>query len=134
RARFHAPKLIPPPSREWKAHRLLATARPFRYSRWSRAALLACSGPLAQLVEQETLNLWVLGSSPRRVTKSFDNLRDVSVSVRGGRGLRSRPPLAGLRGLAPGFVELGQTPRWLERPRVTFSQSRDLGCVRPREQ
>src|SRR5262249_18063762 len=27
----------------------------------------SCRGPLAQLVEQETLNLWVLGSSPRRV-------------------------------------------------------------------
>ena len=43
--------------------RLIGTRRALRFSK--------TSGPLAQLVEQETLNLLVLGSSPRRPTTSF---------------------------------------------------------------
>ena len=49
---------------------ILHAAALFVYSRFF-------SGPLAQLAEQETLNLWVRGSSPWRVTNSTNNLRGV---------------------------------------------------------
>src|SRR5947208_43764 len=51
-----------PPQLQKVLERLIGTRRASRFSK--------TSGPLAQLVEQETLNLLVLGSSPRRPTTS----------------------------------------------------------------
>ena len=76
--------------------------------------LSAFFGPLAQLVEQQTLNLWVVGSSPTRVLLPPCRLTDTvssleSSAVRSGRryGIRrfpsSRcpPPAPDLEGLGP---------------------------------
>ena len=42
--------------------------------------ITGCHGPLAQLVEQETLNLLVEGSSPSRPTNSNPRLRGFFIS------------------------------------------------------
>jgi hypothetical protein len=43
----------------------------FEVLRDIRVIILHCNEPVAQLVEQKTFNLWVLGSSPSGLTRLF---------------------------------------------------------------
>ena len=87
--------------------RLLKTQPPGRANGPARGCLYA---PLAQLVEQLTLNQWVLGSSPRWCTK-------ISPTEAWGLFFASRPGKAGVR--APSGTRTARAGRPTSRPAKT---------------